>query len=97
MKEKIIESILDLIILQLLRDNSINSNQITKEINRQFGIHTNSATLHANLTKLENENLITQTSWKSYKLTQQGEKIREQMKKSYLSLQKDIEQQLKKG
>jgi len=95
MKERIIKSILDLLILQFLKDNPFSGNQIAREINRQYNVRISSATINAAFIRLENNNLIIQKNGKIYTLMRQGKRMRVQMKKNYLRLQKSIKQQLK--
>lgn len=96
LQKKVIKSILDLLILHLLKNNSFSDNQITEEINKQFGVYINPITIRTAFIGLRNDKFITQIAREIYTLTQKGEQMRVQMEKNYLCLQKSIEQQLRR-
>lgn len=96
LQKKVIKSILDLLILHLLKNNSFSNNQIAEEINEQFEVYINPATIHIALIRLKNDKFIKQIAREIYKLTQKGEQMRVQIGRNYLCLQKSIEQQLRR-
>ncbi len=95
MKEKIIKALLEFLILQLLKRNSLDSRQITKRINEKFGTHIKAMAVQKVITKLSGSNLIKRSAEKGHILTRRGERIRLKMKKSYSDLEKSIKRHSK--
>ncbi|MEK6868782.1 MAG: PadR family transcriptional regulator [Nanoarchaeota archaeon] len=91
LSKKVIKSILDILILQLIKDKPMSGNKILNEIESRFSITLSPASVYSALSSLQDQGLITTNPGKMPTLTEKGETVRQQLIDDYLKLQKKIE------
>lgn len=90
LNKKVIKSILDIIILQLIKDKPTVGYKILIEIYSRFNIFLSHSEIYSALSHLKKQGLITYTSDKILTLTEKGETVRRQLIMDYLELQKEV-------
>lgn len=99
LQKKVLLSLTDIIILQVIKNNIMSGHDIIKEINKQFNILISSGTIYPILTKLKKQKLIKdikKNGRRAYYSTRDGKFIRRTLTLHYLGLQKDLRSYLKK-
>jgi len=91
LSKKVIKSVLDILILQIIKDEPMCRNKILSEINYKFNISLNSANVYSALSCLQEQGLIIYNSDKMPTLTKKGEALRKRLMEDYFRLQKTIE------
>lgn len=89
LRKKIIKSILDLLILQLIKDEPIPKGKILNEINSKFNVLLSHTSVYSALSSLKSQRLIAYTSNK-LTLTKKGNMMTKRLIKDYFRLQKRL-------
>lgn len=87
LRKRIIKSILDILILQLIKNEPMSRNKILNEINSKFNISLGPTNAYSTLSSLKSQRLIAYTSNK-LTLTKKGTMMRKKLIKEYFRLQK---------
>lgn len=87
LRKKVIKSILDIFILQLIKDEPMPRSKILSKIDSKFNVLLNPKTVYSVLSSLKSQGLIAYSSDK-LTLTKKGNILRKKLIKDYLRLQK---------
>jgi len=93
LRKKILLSIIDILTLQCVRKNTINTQNIINKIQKQFDVKISSSRMYSILFSLKKQGLVNtkiNKKRKLYFLTNKGKIINKSLLKDYVDMQKKI-------
>lgn len=89
--KKVIKSILDVLILQSIKDEPMYGNKLLNKINSKFNVLLSPVSVYSTLSSLQDQGLVATNPGKMPALTEKGETVRQKLIEDYSKLQKTIE------
>ncbi len=96
--KKLVSSVIELLVLQIVKERPLYGNRILKQLNKRFGVAISPAKLYSTLGDMEKRGWIDGRRGNiPYQLTDQGQAMRSQMVENYQNLTRSIESILVHG
>ncbi|MBU2639299.1 MAG: PadR family transcriptional regulator [Nanoarchaeota archaeon] len=99
LKKKVLLSLLDVLILQLVKEKLMSGPDIIKQIDKEFDILISTGTVYPVLDRLKYQKLIKnkgKNKRRLFSITKAGNNVRVLLTKHYLNIKKDLHPYLKK-